>query len=465
MTRKIRRKARSRSSATRSCRTSSTRGTRCSTTCTADPSRRDTRRRTGDGVAGTRAAVEAEPRPGSRAHRAGSHRRGSAARARRPAHARSRRRQRSDPHRRRAGCTACIFLHEGHGGCRSTETDFSDIGAASPPSALGDFLGAAPAKRSSTQNGYEDVPVAIDAIDEEDVYTSASRPRVEAAPDDTDFPIDEPAAPPPRAMPPSPPRRTGPAIIRRATPVAVPLANYAPQASQVQEDSPFAENTRVADVTRWQSARAEARSKAPTAPPPFALHETAPQVLIDEDDYADIEIGADASEADAEPTPTSRRDRSAAPDRRARGPPPRESDEAAGRAAASANPIRSSRSPTAFRSSRRARMTSRMSPPPWVAEEDIAIGEMIPRRRPDAAGCTDIVQIGRRPRTCRTSMRRSMHRRLERRRADDDHHVRRRRVVGGDSTSPCRADAPRRPARTRAHAGSERRRRSRFRAT
>ena len=63
------------------------------------------------------------------------------------------------------------------------ETDFSDIGAAGPPSALGDFLGASPAKRSSTQTGYDDVPVAIDAdaIDEEDVYTSASRQRARAS--------------------------------------------------------------------------------------------------------------------------------------------------------------------------------------------------------------------------------------------------------------------------------------------
>ncbi|MEP6860625.1 MAG: hypothetical protein ABJE66_08400 [Deltaproteobacteria bacterium] len=273
------------------------------------------------------------------------------------------------------------------------ETDFSDIGAAGPPSALGDFLGATPAKRSSTQNGYDDVPVAIDAIDEEDVYTSASRPRVEAAPDDTDFPIDEPAAPPPRATPPSPPRRTGPAIIRRATPVAVPLANYAPQASQVQEDSPFAENTRVGDLDEMASARAEARSKAPTAPPPFALHETAPQVLIDEDDYADIEIGADASEADAEPTPPPAE--TAAPRRTAAhvvrrtekatkqpvAPQKRESDPVI--EVADSIPVEPAGEDD-FSDVAAA----------VGAEEDLAIGEMIPRRRPETPpGGTDIVQI------------------------------------------------------------------------
>jgi len=266
------------------------------------------------------------------------------------------------------------------------EADFSDIGAAGPPSALGDFLGAAPAKRPSTQDGY-DVPV-----DEEDVYTSASRPNVAAAPDDYELAMDEPA-PPPRPMPPSPTRRTGPAIIRRATPVAVPLANYAPQPSQVQEDSPFSENTRVADINEMASARAEARSKAPTAPPPFALHETTPQPLIDEDDYADIEIGADASSGEVETTP-----------------PPAET--AAPRRTAAhvvRRPEKSTKQPVA---------PPRRESQPVVevadsvpiepageddfsdvaaavgAEDDLAIGEMIPRRRPETPpGGTDIVMI------------------------------------------------------------------------
>jgi tetratricopeptide (TPR) repeat protein len=266
------------------------------------------------------------------------------------------------------------------------EADFSDIGAAGAPSALGDFLGAAPAKRPSTHDG------SPEPIDEEDVYTSASRPRVEPAPDDVEFTMDEPA-PPPRPTSPSPPRRTGPAIIRRATPVAVPLANYAPQPAQVNEDSPFSENTRVADVDQMASARAEARSKAPTAPPPFALHETAPQPLIDEDDYADIEIGADASDADAEPTP-----------------PPAEV--AAPRRTAAhvvRRPDRQTKQPMV---PHRRESQPVIEVPDSVpiepageddfsdvaaavgAEGDLAIGEMIPRRRPETPpGGTDIVQI------------------------------------------------------------------------
>ena len=38
------------------------------------------------------------------------------------------------------------------------ETDFSEIGASSPPRALGDFLGARP--RPSTRDGFEEVPSA-----------------------------------------------------------------------------------------------------------------------------------------------------------------------------------------------------------------------------------------------------------------------------------------------------------------
>ncbi|MEO8554155.1 MAG: hypothetical protein ABI678_29470, partial [Kofleriaceae bacterium] len=203
------------------------------------------------------------------------------------------------------------------------ETDFSDLGAQGAPSALGDFLGAA--KRPTTNDGYDEVddpatgvvpvrdsrpllrgytPVPVGEEDVEDVYTSASRPNVTPAPDD-DLSIDEPAPPPrpSRPLPPAPPRRTGPAIIRRATPVAVPLANYAPQPAPVQEDSPFAENTRVADVGEMETHRADARSKAPTAPPPFAFTPQPHAESIDEDDYADIEIGADADQPEPTPPP------------------------------------------------------------------------------------------------------------------------------------------------------------------
>ncbi|MEO6773529.1 MAG: hypothetical protein ABI467_10980, partial [Kofleriaceae bacterium] len=279
------------------------------------------------------------------------------------------------------------------------ETDFSEIGAAGPPSALGVFLGAAgppsalgttPAKRPTTHDGYDDAP---QVVDEEDVYTSASRPNVAIGPDDADFAIDEPA-PPPRPMPPVPPRRTGPAIIRRATPVAVPLANYAPQPSQVEEDSPFGENTRVADYHEMASARAEARSKAPTAPPPIALHETAPQPLIDEDDYADIEIGADASDAAAETTPPP--EAAATPRRTA--------------AHVVRRPEKSTKQPIVARerpSDAVVEVVERLTTDEPAgeddfsdvaaavgAEDDLAIAEMIPRRRPETPpGGSDIVPL------------------------------------------------------------------------
>ncbi|MFT3699870.1 MAG: tetratricopeptide repeat protein [Kofleriaceae bacterium] len=204
------------------------------------------------------------------------------------------------------------------------ETDFSDIGASESPSALGDFLGN---QRPTTASGIEEediedndphtsvsitagdrepTPLPLPAVDldDDDIYTSASRPRADSLLGD-DYSLDEPIPPPvatPRTAPPGPPpnKRTGPAIIRRQTPVAVPLANYAPVAQSVPDESPFAESpTRIADIDEMQShaekERAEARSKAPTAPPPIFAAE--PAIPIDEDDYADIEIGADAAES------------------------------------------------------------------------------------------------------------------------------------------------------------------------
>jgi hypothetical protein len=73
------------------------------------------------------------------------------------------------------------------------ETDFSEIGASTAPSALGDFLGAAPGReRPGTAPGYDEdedndphtsvskrggTPLPIDVdVDDDDVLTSASRP-------------------------------------------------------------------------------------------------------------------------------------------------------------------------------------------------------------------------------------------------------------------------------------------------
>ena len=162
------------------------------------------------------------------------------------------------------------------------ETDFSDLGGADSPSALGNMLGA----------GRRE-PEPID--DDDGVYTSASRPNL-VAPDDFSLPddpiapaptIQSPAIPPPRTTPPpAPAKRTGPAIIRRQTPVAVPLK--IPNVVRA-DDSVFDEQTSIASPDMIE--RASARSKAPTAPPPmsFAAVGSTP---IEEEDYADIEIGA-----------------------------------------------------------------------------------------------------------------------------------------------------------------------------
>ena len=222
-------------------------------------------RRAGDGVAGTGAAVEAEPRARGRARP-----RPSAPTSDRAAELETQLDARSAAPSADARAThidrrasARVAFTEGHRRCRSGGDRLlrhRRRRAAEPRSATSSARRAAGerrrGRRSETSAGPDRRVAGLPPIDEddEDVYTSASRPRVDAAPDDADFPIDEPAAPPPRPMPPAPPRRTGPAIIRRATPVAVPLANYAPQPAPVQDDSPFAENTRVADSTRWRSS-------------------------------------------------------------------------------------------------------------------------------------------------------------------------------------------------------------------
>ncbi|HEY1549735.1 MAG TPA: tetratricopeptide repeat protein [Kofleriaceae bacterium] len=168
------------------------------------------------------------------------------------------------------------------------ETDFSELGGA--PSALGNMLG------SRETDTPLPAPMPMD-VDDDGVYTSASRPGSQA-PDDFSLPDDPIAAPPPpRTSPPvaPPTKRTGPAIIRRATPVAVPLK--IPTVARPDEDSD--EATHVGDPSLLA---AHARSKAPTAPPPlsFSPSSSAHDLNVEEDDYADIEIGASATAPEAE---------------------------------------------------------------------------------------------------------------------------------------------------------------------
>lgn len=162
------------------------------------------------------------------------------------------------------------------------ETDFSDVGAEGQPAALGEMLGA-------------DRRVPNDFDDDDGVYTSASRPNVAAAPSAGVAPED-PIAPPPKPAP-AVVKRTGPAIIRR-TPLSVPVLTPPPAPPQADDNAfgEFAESTRIADfgeieANREESRRADARSKAPTAPPPMSFSQMFESPVEEDDDY-EIEIGA-----------------------------------------------------------------------------------------------------------------------------------------------------------------------------
>jgi tetratricopeptide (TPR) repeat protein len=107
-----------------------------------------------------------------------------------------------------------------------------------------------------------------------------------------------------------PPRRTGPAIIRRQTPPSVPVAP--PKPVDTSFDSPFAESTKVTSYdeleARAQETRGPDRSKVPTAPPPLSfsphMDDEDDLALSYEEDYADIEIGAnDEPQTPAAPAP------------------------------------------------------------------------------------------------------------------------------------------------------------------
>ncbi|NVB82195.1 MAG: hypothetical protein HOV81_27690, partial [Kofleriaceae bacterium] len=193
------------------------------------------------------------------------------------------------------------------------ETDFSDVGAEGAPSALGDMLGGgAPIPRygqdaSATRIDVQAHELTIDEDDDE-VYTSASRPDVKPAPFDSSFPED-PVAPPPRPSAPAIVKRTGPAIIRR-TPVSIPVPKL-PSGVYTADPGDFGagETTRIADVDEMEakaaeSRRADARSKAPTAPPPMSFTPSAfdDPAEPEEDDY-EIEIGASSADEEASAAP------------------------------------------------------------------------------------------------------------------------------------------------------------------
>ncbi|HEY5949783.1 MAG TPA: hypothetical protein VIV40_30015 [Kofleriaceae bacterium] len=197
------------------------------------------------------------------------------------------------------------------------ETDFSTVGTEGHPAALGQMLGASELPQWANDDDDADVgetrimPPDPEAVrgpvvpaggwdHDEDVYTSASRPNVKASPDDLALPED-PIAPPPTAKPqPKPPaKRTGPAIIRR-TPLSIPVQKPPQPAPDTSSD--FAASTRIADIGEMEakaheSRRADARSKAPTAPPPMSFTPAAydEPAAYPDDDY-EIEIGASEDE-------------------------------------------------------------------------------------------------------------------------------------------------------------------------
>ena len=178
-----------------------------------------------------------------------------------------------------------------------SETDFSDVGADGPPQALGDLLGrhgTAPlledeqtrlvptTSRATTRPGElerSSGPQIQHEDDDEQVFTSASRPTFAPRPVDRGF--DDVVAPPPA---PAPEPRRGPAIVRR-TPLQVPIApkeeSHKTPARGVDVSAFADESTRIQDVDEIRAQAHQSRAGSATLPPPIV-----------EDDYADIEIDA-----------------------------------------------------------------------------------------------------------------------------------------------------------------------------
>ncbi|MGN6109122.1 MAG: hypothetical protein ACTHU0_28710, partial [Kofleriaceae bacterium] len=189
------------------------------------------------------------------------------------------------------------------------ETDFSEVGAAGPASALGDLLGRTPTPRIvATVDDDDDLELEVEAAEtrvridsggirrvdseaDDDVFTSASRPNRAPPPlvaDDEDDAL---------APPPAPEPRRGPAIVRRTLPPGSRPGSR--DESRItppggHDVSLFAEQTRIADPSELERATAT----RPVTPAP-----------LDDDAYDDIEIDAAAAPVApaAEPFSSSRR--------------------------------------------------------------------------------------------------------------------------------------------------------------
>ena len=210
------------------------------------------------------------------------------------------------------------------------ETDFSMVGASGRPAALGEMLGRPSTLPPIDDDEIDDPATSIDLhaqqraatrppepdeIEDEEVFTSASRPnRAPPPPPELDF--DDTLAPPP-APEAIAPRRT-PAIVRRTQAslpaISLPREEKLTPARGVDvsafAESAFAEQTRIQDLGEMESRRQASK----TLPPP-----------IEEDEY-ELEIGGGGDDDAASPVaaievdPVSRPTRTAHVVRRAETP-------------------------------------------------------------------------------------------------------------------------------------------------
>lgn len=172
------------------------------------------------------------------------------------------------------------------------ETDFSEVGADRAPSALGGLLGrSTPIPPPPLDDATYDTSLEDEDGDREetrirrpgspedqddDVFTSASRPAPRVHDDSADIQIEEDdLAPPPM------PERRGPAIVRRTTPIAIPrIEERKPTPTGGIDHGMFSDSTKVQHADDIEAQVMASRHSSPTAPP----------IAVDEDAYDDIEI-------------------------------------------------------------------------------------------------------------------------------------------------------------------------------
>ncbi|MFN0248057.1 MAG: hypothetical protein ACKV2T_14295 [Kofleriaceae bacterium] len=200
----------------------------------------------------------------------------------------------------------------------ANETDFSVVGVSGQPAALGSMRGRSETLPPIDDDDDPETRIDLDAperaatrppehaeLEEEEVFTSASRPnRAPPSPEENDF--EDALAPPP-----APEVRRTPAIVRR-TQASIPVINL-PREEKLTpargvDVSAFAEETRIQDIGEMESRRQASK----TLPPPI------------EDDEYELEIGGvdddAATPAVVDVDPVSRPTRTAHVVRRAEAP-------------------------------------------------------------------------------------------------------------------------------------------------